>query len=155
MIDILATEYTYEKYTEGYLGFLHLIKDMVYNDYTSNGKPYELNLACSDKSRNTFYRLDYERIWIGDGKGKSITRFMDLAIPWTKEHFSKHAGRMAIVQRDITDGWHIYSNNSENYTVEETLDMNEMNLAIVNDKTKARKILYQRLRNDLKEFVAI
>lgn len=128
-------------FEEGYDGLCGFTRNLLYNNDNDYGSACERNLVCSNKINNAFYKLDYNNIkemkeWVTDGVGLSIHEILNELVSYTHICFKNF-------------------NEKKNVTEEEKQLALETYEGITSCNSKARRILFKRLRGDLKQYLTI
>jgi hypothetical protein len=132
--------YDVSTYMEGYQGLFNFIKDIVYNNENDYYGPKERNLVCSDKGRDTFCKLDFDKIenikkWVSDGMALSIDEILTM------------------LERPTTNCCGLVNNKNLNDAAKE-LSFETLS-GITGSNTADRLILSKRLRTDLKQYLVV
>lgn len=139
----IKKNYDYYTFLGGYCDLLDFFRNLVRHKAPRESKDRdELNLACSDRSRNTFSKLSYDKEeqikkWVKDGTGDAIIEVLDALIYHTL------AFNNAFVNGQFFDDEEHIKMAAETYK------------GITERSSNDRKKLFKRLREDLKDFLVV
>ena len=141
--DINSGKYTFEIFKRGIHGLVHFIDNII--KIENEDGTIERNYACTDSSRNKFYRLVHSRAWELDDGASFLTDILNQLQSQVKEYFLQCLDR----KRDATD-------KNEKRRYQYIIDKTRILYQGVNsDEGPDREELFNMIRKKIKSIASV
>ena len=137
--------YTYEDFLKKGPGVIDFINNMIQISNADNSEIVERNYVCTDKSRNTFYRLTNSKEWSLDNGATYLYNVMNAL----REDSSRYMSHLRETDRSKFKEFQNAVHADEVFTA--TL----FHMGIMDDEGKFRENLFNEVRNGIRDKASI